>query len=140
VPRSFIKDGLDAGEKGFHIVDPDLRDHHLKRLAQADINVEQTIASGQLEVRAWQEAYLRGDRFDQDGMLALVDEVLQSNAAAGYSRARVVAHMEWALLDKPGVDNLLEYEIRVNDVLAKYRDPVICTYDLSKLARAWRST
>jgi hypothetical protein len=100
----------------------------------AYINVEQAIASGQLEVRPWQEAYLRGDRFEQDAMLALVDNVLQSNAAAGYSHTRVVAHMEWALLDKPGVDDLLEYETRVNYVLAKYHDPVICAYDLSKFS------
>jgi hypothetical protein len=132
VLRSFIKDGLDAGEKGFHIIDPDLRGDHLKRLAQANINVERAIASGQLEVRAWQEAYLRGDRFDQDAMLALIDKVLQSNVTAGYSRSRIVAHMEWALLDKPGVEDLLEYETRVNYVLAKYHDPVICTYDLSR--------
>jgi FixJ family two-component response regulator len=134
VLRSFIKHGLDAGEKGFHIVDPDLRADHLNRLAQADINVEQAIATGQLEVRAWQEAYLRGDRFDQDAMLALLDNVLQSNAAAGYSRTRMVAHMEWALLDKPGVGDLLEYESRANYVLAKYHNPVICTYDLSKFS------
>jgi len=132
VLRSFIKNGLDAGEKGFHIVAPDLRDDHLKRLAQSEINVEQAIATGQLEVRTWQEAYLRGDRFDQDAMLALVDKVLQSNSAAGYSRTRIVAHMGWALLDKPGVDDLLEYETRVNYVLAKYHDPAICMYDLSR--------
>jgi hypothetical protein len=130
----FIKDGLDAGEKGFHIVDPDLRDDHLKRLAQSDINVERAIATGQLDVRAWQEAYLRGDRFDQDAMLALVDNVLRANATAGYSRTRIVAHMEWVSLDKPDVDDLLEYESRVNYVLAKYHDPVICTYDLSKFS------
>ncbi len=40
--------------------------------------------------------------------------------------------MEWALLDKPGVDNLVEYETRLNYVLPKYDDPVVCTYDLSK--------
>jgi hypothetical protein len=108
VLRSFMKEGLDAGEKGFHVVDANLRDDDMNRLAQADINVEQAIAAGQLEVRAWQEAYLRGDRFDQDAMLALVEKVLQSNAAAGYLRTRIVAHMESALLDKPGVDDLLE--------------------------------
>ena len=134
VLRSFIKDGLDAGGKGFHIIDPDLRDDYLKRLAQADINVEKAMATGQLEVRPWQEAYLRGDRFEQNAMLALVGKVLQSNAEAGYSHTRIVAHMEWALLDKPGVGDLLEYETRANYVLAKYRDPVICTYDLSKFS------
>jgi len=132
VLRSFIRDGLDGGEKGFHIVDPELRDEHLKRLAGAGINVERAIATGQLEVRPWQEAYLCGDRFNQDAMLALIEGVLQSGAATGYPLTRLLAHMEWALLDKPGVDDLLEYETRLNYVLPKYDDPVICAYDLSR--------
>src|SRR5712691_7700523 len=78
VLRSFIKDGLDGGERAFHIVDPELRGEHLKRLAEAGIDVERTMATGQLEVRPWQDAYLRGDFFDQDAMLAFLEEVLQS--------------------------------------------------------------
>ena len=132
VLRSFIRDGLEGGEKGFDIVDPDLRDEYLRRLAGARINVERAIATGQLEVRPWQDAYLRGDRFNQDAMLALIEEVLQSGAATGYPLTRLLAHMEWALLDKPGVDDLVEYETRLNYVLPKYDDPVICTYDLSR--------
>src|SRR2546427_415397 len=65
-------------------------------------------------------------------MLALIEEVLQSGAATGYPLTRLLAHMEWALLDKQGVDDLVEYETRLNYVLPKYDDPVICTYDLSK--------
>ena len=129
---SFIKEGFDRGDKAFHIVDAELRGEHLKRLAEAGIETEQAIGTGQLELRRWQDAYLRGDRFDQDAMLALLEETFQSGAAAGYPLTRLVAHMEWALLDKPGVDDLLEYETRLNYVLPKYDDPVICTYDLSK--------
>ena len=92
------------------------------------------MGTGQLELRRWQDAYLRGDRFDQDAMLALLEEVLQSGEASGYPLTRLVAHMEWALLDKPGVDDLLEYETRLNYMLPKYDDPVICTYDLSKFS------
>ncbi len=132
VLRSFIKDGFAQGEKAFHIVDPALQQEHLKRLAEAGINVQRTTGTGQLEVRRWQDAYLREDHFDRDAMLALIEEVLQSGAAAGYPRTRLLAHMEWALLDKPGVDDLVEYETRLNYVLPKYDDPVICTYDLSK--------
>ena len=132
VLRSFIKDGLDRGEKGFHIVDPQLREDHLKRLVETGIDVEKAMGSGQLEVRSWQDAYLRGDRFDQDAMLALLEEVLQSGPAAGYPLTRLLAHMEWSLLDNPGVDDLVEYETRLNYVLPRYDDPVICTYDLSK--------
>jgi hypothetical protein len=134
VLRSFIKDGFDRGDKAFHLVDPDLSEDHLRRLAEAGIDVGQAMGTGQLELRRWQDAQLRGDRFDQDAMLALIEEVLQSGAAAGYPLTRFVAHMEWALLDKPGVDDLVEFETRVNYVLPKYDDPVICTYDLSKFS------
>ena len=132
VLRSFIKEGLDRGEKAFHVVDPELRDEHLKLLAEAGINVPRAIDTGQLEVWRWQDAYLRGDHFDQDAMLALIEEVLQSADTAGYPLTRLLANMEWALLDKPGVDNLVEYEARLNYVLPKYDDPVVCTYDLTK--------
>ena len=132
VLRTFLKEGFDHGERAFHIVDPELREDHLKRLAEAGINVQQGMDTGQLEVRPWQDAYLRDGHFDQHAMLALIEEVLQSGAATGYPLTRLLAHMEWALLDRPGVDDLLEYETRLNHILPKYNDPVICTYDLSK--------
>jgi MEDS: MEthanogen/methylotroph, DcmR Sensory domain len=134
VLRSFIKDGFDRGERAFHIVDPGLRKEHLKRLAEAGIDVERAMSSGQLQVRVWQECQFRGDRFDQDAMLALIEEVLQSGAQAGYALTRFVGHMEWALVDNPGLDYLsfVEFETRVNYVSPKYDDPLICTYDLSK--------
>jgi len=136
VLRSFNKDGFDRGERVFHIVDPALREEHLKRLAGAGIDVERAMGSGQLEVRVWQDCQFRGDRFDQDAMLALIEEVLQSGAAAGYPLTRFVGHMEWALLDKPGLDEMsfVEFETRVNYVSPKYDDPLVCAYDLSKFS------
>ena len=131
---SFIKEGFERGDKAFHIIDPELWEDHLKRLAETGIDVEQAIGTGQLELRRWQDAYLRDDRFDQDAMLALLEEVLQSGAAAGYPLTRFVSRVEAALVDKAGVDSWLEYETRVNYVVPKYDDPVICTYDLSKFS------
>jgi len=40
--------------------------------------------------------------------------------------------MEWALVDLPGVEDLLEYETRVNHLMTKHDAPVICVYDASK--------
>jgi len=136
VLRTFIREGIDRGEKAFHIVDPELREVHLKRLAEAGIDVEQAVGRRQLEVRPWQDAYLREDRFDQDAMLALIEEVLRAGPTTGYPLTRLLAHMEWALLDKQGVEDLVEYETRLNYVLPKYADPVICTYDLTRFGSA----
>jgi hypothetical protein len=132
VLRSFFKDGFDQGDKAFHLVNPELREDHLKRLAEAGINVQETMDTGQLEVRPWQDAPLRGGRFDQDTWLASFEQVLQSGPAAGYAQTRFLAHMEWALVDLPGVEDLIEFETRVNYVVPKYDDIVICAYDLSK--------
>jgi hypothetical protein len=134
VLRSFIKEGFERGDKAFHIVDPGLWEDHLQRLAEAGIDVQRARSTGQLEMRRWQDAYLRDDRFDQDAMLALLEEVLQSGAAAGYPLTRFVSRAEAALVNKAGIDSWLEYETRVNYVVPKYNDPVICTYDLSKFS------
>jgi hypothetical protein len=116
----------------FHLVDPELREEHLRRLAEAGINVQEAVDTGQLEVRPWQDAPLRGGRFDQDTWLASFEQVLQSGPAAGYAQTRFLAHMEWALVDLPGVEDLIEFETRVNYVIPKYDDTVICAYSLSK--------
>ena len=135
VLRSFFKDGFDHGEKATHIVEVDKRADYLQRLAAAGINVREMMDAGQLEVLPWTDMYVRDHRFDQDAMLASVEELIQSGASAGYPRTRLVGHhMDWLFLDEPAVNNLLQYEARLNDVLSKYNAPVICNYDLSKIS------
>jgi hypothetical protein len=58
--------------------------------------------------------------------------VFQAASAAGYAQTRFLGQMEWALLDLPGVGDLVEYETRINNVIPKYDHAVICTYDLTK--------
>ena len=73
----------------------------------------------------WAEAYLRDGHFDQDRMLALIQEVLEGGRQQGFLLTRLIAHMEWALEDRPGVNDLVEYETRLNYILPRYKDPVI---------------
>jgi MEDS: MEthanogen/methylotroph, DcmR Sensory domain len=120
----FIREGLKDGDKAFHIVKEDHRPEHLRRLGEAGIAVEEAEVSGQLEVRRWEDAYLRDGHFDQNRMLGLIEEVLQAGKAQGYPLTRLVANMEWALEDRPGVDDIVEYETRLNYILPKYDDAV----------------
>ena len=122
----FVREGLEAGEKAFHVVDPALRSAHLDALRSAGIDVDQVSRTGQLEVKSWGEAYLRGGKFDQHSMLALIEEVLgKGGSGKRFPLVRLVANMEWALEDFPGVDDLVEYETRLNYILPKFDDPVI---------------
>jgi hypothetical protein len=128
----FLRDGLDQGDRGFCIIDPKARSEYIGRLRAAGIDAPPLEENGHLELRGWDDAYLRGGHFSQDAMLALIQEVLNTGRERGFPLTRLVAHMEWSCEDRPGVDDLVEYETRLNHVLPKYPDPVICTYDTSQ--------
>ena len=121
----FIKEGFERGERAFHIVDPRLRDEHVSRLESIGVDADAAQRGGQFELRNWEDAYLREGHFDQDKMLALIREVLDDGPRLGFPLTRLVAHMEWALEDRPGVNDLVEYETRLNYLLPRYKDPVV---------------
>ncbi|HEY6138227.1 MAG TPA: MEDS domain-containing protein [Thermoanaerobaculia bacterium] len=120
----FISEGFEHGDRAFHIVDPEHRSEHMERLRQGGIDAESAETRGQLTVLRWEDAYLRGGHFDQNAMLALIEEVLAEGKAEGFPLTRLVANMEWALEDRPGVEDIVEYETRLNYVLPKYDDAV----------------
>ena len=120
----FIQEGFEHGDRAFHIVDPNHRTDHVDRLRGAGIETGPAETQGQLTVIAWEDAYLRGGHFDQNAMLALIEEVLTAGKELGFPLTRLVANMEWALEDRPGVEDIVEYETRLNYVLPKYDDAV----------------
>jgi hypothetical protein len=128
----FIHEGIAAGDRAVHIVDPAKRERHVEALVAAGIDAERSQQAHQLEVRRWEDAYLREGHFDQDAMLALIQEVLEDGHRQKFPMTRLVANMEWALEDRPGVSDIVEYESRLNYILPKYDDTVVCTYDLGK--------
>ena len=55
---------------------------------------------------------MREGHFDQHRTLALFEGVVRDTKQRGFPLIRFVTHMEWALENMPGVDDLLEYEAR----------------------------
>lgn len=56
VTLPFIRDGLNRGDKAYHLVGPDRRDDHLRRLSAADIDVAALQQSGQFQLQGWTRA------------------------------------------------------------------------------------
>lgn len=133
----FARDGLAANDRLVQIINDKHRGDRVRRLEAEGIDVDAAAARGQLEMRAWEQAYLSGGNgFDQDAMLALIQDVLKDGRSSGFGITRLWANMEWALEDVPGVEKIVEYETRLNYVLPKYDDVVVCTYDLNKFSAA----
>jgi len=128
----FVREGFACGDKAVHVVNPDQRQSHLKRLAEAGIDAEAARSTGQFELRTNTDIYLVDGRFDQDRMLEAFEEMASSNVEAGFPMSRIVCHMEWAGEGRPYIDDLIEFESRVNEVWLRHDDAVICTYNLEK--------
>jgi len=128
----FIKDGFECGDKAVHVVNPGQHQNHLQRLAAAGIDAAAAQRSGQFELRTNTETYLRDGHFDQDRMLEFFEQLASGNTNS-FPLSRIVCHMEWAADGRSHVDELVEFESRVNDVWRRHDDAVICTYDLANV-------
>ncbi len=130
----FIKDGLECGDKAVHVVNPDQQRDHLQRLTAAGIDLAAAEQNGQLEVRTSTEVYLREGRFNLDRMLEVFEQLASGNAKGGFPLSRIVCRMDWVPDGQSHIDDLIEFEARVNDVWCRHDDAVICAYRLSKFS------
>jgi MEDS: MEthanogen/methylotroph, DcmR Sensory domain len=127
----FIKDGFACGDRAVHVVSPHQWEDHLGHLAGAGIDATAARQSGQLELRTNVEAYLRDGHFDQERMLESFEQ-MASEPRRGFRIDRIVCHMEWAADSPSHLNDLVEFESRVNHVWQRHDDAVICVYDLQR--------
>ena len=106
----------------------------VRRLEEAGIDVAGAQGAERMEIRHWDQVYLQDGRFDCQRQLALIEGVLVKGKAKGFPRTRIMGGAEWAMMDLPGVRGFMEYEARLNDLLADHEDPVCCIYDVSKFS------
>jgi hypothetical protein len=131
----FIREGLSCGDKTVTVINPEARQDHLQRLAMAGIDSTSHEQSGQLLIRNNSEVYLRDGRFDQDRMLVAFEQMAASaRSAEGFPMSRIVCRMDWVSGDQSRVDDVIEFESRVDDVWRRYDDAVICTYHLGQFS------
>jgi hypothetical protein len=128
----FIRDGFQCGHKAIHVVNPNQRADHLQRLAAAGIDAASAERGGQLEVRVNSDVYLPDGRFDPDRMISVFEEVASGNSGSGYPLSRICCRMDWTVRDQSHVDDVIEFESRVNEVWRRHEDAVICTYHLGQ--------
>ena len=132
----FIREGMEQGDRAFHIVDPSRRSEHTQRIAEAGIDTARAEVEGQLEVMGWDETYVRDGSFNHSAMLSILPTLLNKGRTRGFPTTRFIADVAWVLNTPGALDQLLEYECRVNLVLPKAADIVICSYDLDKVDAA----
>lgn len=128
----FIKNGFECGHRAIHVVNPDQHEDHVQRLGAVGIDAVSAQQSGQLELRINKDVYLPDGRFDPDRMISVFEQLASGNADGGYPLSRICCRMDWTVTDQSHVDDVIEFESRVNDVWRRHEDAVICTYHLGQ--------
>ena len=124
----FFVEGMRRGEKAVYIVDPQHRHDHEARLSASAPSPDL------LQVTTWNDAHLKGGSFDQDRMIAGLDELLRAHAATGKPPMRLVGQIGWVFSSPPGIEQLVAYEAVVNEVLNRRKTPTVCVYDVRRLS------
>ena len=133
----YFKEAIEQGEKNVHIINPAHAADHRERLQVSGIDTHACEACGQLDVLAWEQAYLdENGVFDKDKMLAIVDHLTGAGLDASFGRIRIMGDMGWVFSGVPGAEDILEFEAQVNEVLSRNRQPAVCVYDIAKLSGA----
>jgi DNA-binding NarL/FixJ family response regulator len=126
----FVAEGLSRGDRTFHIVNGAEREMHVNRFGEAGVDLHQSAWQRSFELAPWEEMYFAGGGFEQHAMLERIQGVFAGSADAGFRTTRLVANMEWALERMPGVDDLAEYECRLNYIDPLFPNVIVCAYDV----------
>jgi excisionase family DNA binding protein len=111
-----------------------LRDDSLARLRGEGIDPDQLIASDHLRLLDPSEAYLRTGAFDADRMVDFMESAILDFRSKGHKSVLISGEMVWSLGGAPGVDGMIDYEGKLNDLLRRHPGvTIVCHYDLERL-------
>jgi len=128
----YLREGLRAGDKCICVVDATEPDTVLASLT-GEIDLRSPLGSHQIDVLSSRQTYLRDGAFCTQTMLEFWDQSVGGALRdPGFSFARAVGEMTWALRDMPGVAELVGYESELNRFLPQYPQVILCLYDLER--------
>ncbi|WP_222918083.1 MEDS domain-containing protein [Natrinema sp. SYSU A 869] len=124
----YIKQGLDRGERCLYIADENDTAAVLEALRDADVDVDSALESGALTMHTAQESYLRNGAFEPDDMIAFLSDAIDE-ATTEYEGLRITGEMTWVFGDDPPLEELIEYESKLNRVLPDANGIALCQYN-----------
>ncbi|HSB52211.1 MAG TPA: MEDS domain-containing protein, partial [Dissulfurispiraceae bacterium] len=124
----FIRSGLERGERCIYVVDESSIVEVIDRLRRDGVGVDEALKSGALELVTSRDAYLSGDCFDPERMIALLRDKTEGALRRGFRALRVTGEMTWALRDAPGCERLIEYEAKLNRFFSGNMALALCQY------------
>ncbi|WP_049926092.1 MEDS domain-containing protein [Halopiger goleimassiliensis] len=129
----FIEHGLERGERCVYIADENETTEIRDALADRGVDVDAALDSGALVMYTAQDSYLRNGSFDPDEMIAFVSDVIEAGTEE-YEGVRITGEMTWVFGDDPPLEELVEYEGKLNDLLPDANGIALCQYNRERFS------
>jgi PAS domain S-box-containing protein len=129
VLTSFLRQGLERGERVLCIVDAHPAETVRRNLRDSGLEDEPYLGSGQLSLLTAADASMQEGVYDSDRMIALLRTETERALADGYPALRIAEEMTWAVRGRPDAEQLMEYERKLDEFLPGSRCLAICQYD-----------
>lgn len=132
--RPYVLEHANRQQPILYVHEENSRTDVLARLRGEGLNPKEMLAQGLLRLLVPAEAYLRSGSFSPQRMIDFMEGAILDRRAAGHEAMLISGEMTWCLSGAPGVEGMIEYEARLNDLLARYpRVTIVCHYDMQRL-------
>jgi len=130
VVAPFIADGLSRGERCIYVIEDDRREDLLRQFSDAGINASRALDRGALYLLSPDELYFRAGRgqFDPEETLAMVDALLASALADGFTGVRGSGEVRAADRHSIAWSTMVTYEARFNERFSRRPVVALCRY------------
>ena len=129
----FLKDALTVGDEVINIVDDCDRATHLDSLFGHGVPVGTAMETGKLRVFTSEQTYLQEGENVLPRLLSFLSETLH-RAKEGNLCVRTWGEMNWVEREAVPIEDVLEYEARVNELYPDFECTLLCVYDLARIS------
>ncbi len=130
----FIRQGLERSERCFYVADSRVVAGMAPAMRAGGLDVDAALQRGALAIATERETYLAQGAFDPDKMFELAVAAAAQAVGDGYGGLRIAGEMTWALGDDTKLQRLMEYEVKVNQRIARTPALAVCQYDRTRFS------
>jgi hypothetical protein len=133
VSGEYLARGLARGDRCLYVSDGSMIDRLRRSLEQGGVDVTAALDRRALVMLTKDEAYLKGGRFDVEGMVTMLGQTVQQALDDGFAGLTAAGDMAWILDEERGPDEAIEYEALMNEFYARSPALGLCLYDRRRL-------
>ena len=124
----FVRQGLERGERCMYIADENTETEVVAAMRERGVDVDAALESGALTLHTRHDTYCRNGGFDPDEMISFLSDSIDE-ALEEYAGLRVAGEMAWILGDDHQVEDLIEYEGKLNRFFPETDCIALCQYN-----------